>query len=193
MLCFTVMYICKWSPFLTWCGSTSATTSLWPTTRSQSSHLPSSSCAIYTPSSVCVERGRRRVPTDQVITPYFFFFFYISNILEWAFQPSELCIRGNSISTNLLHCASFQSCFSLRKTKRSFMILRSSVLRHTSMKRMISFTRGVRSAYVLPQKGGTVLSPLKSYPKLQGFLRLNPKVDFCSVRGDLLGNLIIGF
>lgn len=25
------------------------------------------------------------------------------------------------------------------------------------MKRMISFTRGVRSAYVLPQKGGTVL------------------------------------
>ncbi|MEQ2196737.1 hypothetical protein XENOCAPTIV_010835 [Xenoophorus captivus] len=46
---------------------TSAIILLWPTTRSLSSRPPSSSCAIFTPSSVCVERGRRRAPTDQVM------------------------------------------------------------------------------------------------------------------------------
>lgn len=51
----------------------------------------------------------------------------------------------------------FQSCFSQRKTKRSFMILRSSVWRRTFMRRMISFTREVRNAYALLQKGKTTV------------------------------------
>lgn len=65
-LCSTATSICKSSPFPTWCGNTSATISSWPTMRSLSSRLPSSSCATSTPSSVCVARGRRKTLTGQV-------------------------------------------------------------------------------------------------------------------------------
>lgn len=65
----------------------------------------------------------------------------------------------------------FQSCFSQRKTKRSFMTLKSSVWRPTSMKKMISSTRGVRSAYVSPRKGAFVIVVLTGAIQTKVFSR----------------------
>lgn len=41
------------------------------------------------------------------------------------------------------------------------------------MKRMMSFTRGVRSAYVLPQKGGVVIALLLGNVRKYAVFKIN--------------------
>lgn len=73
------------------------------------------------------------------------------------FQNKPIILLTNFSLVKSFGSCFLQSCFSPRKTKRSFMILRSSVLRRTFMKRTISFTQAVMSAFVLPLKGESCL------------------------------------
>lgn len=101
-------------------------------------------CHIY--SLFCMCRKRKK---ENIYGPSILFILITSSLSGHQRNVQQLQVAVASFF--------FQSCFSQRKTKRSFMILRSSVWRRTFMRRMISFTREVRNAYALLQKGKTTV------------------------------------
>lgn len=102
-------------------------------------------CHIY--SLFCMCRKRKK---ENIYGPSILFILITSSLSGHQRNVQQLQVAVASFFF-------FQSCFSQRKTKRSFMILRSSVWRRTFMRRMISFTREVRNAYALLQKGKTTV------------------------------------
>ncbi len=128
LLLSTVTSTCRWSPYPTWCGNTSVTTSSWRTTTSPSFRRRWFCSATW---GLCCRpsagRGRRTAaPTDQV-----------THLSARTDASARLCQRFDCPAV-------FQSSSWPRRTRRSCTISRSSVWRRTSTRKMISFTRGAR-------------------------------------------------